>query len=101
MSIYQDVHDAIIRKLGDPAAMAEAAIKAMGSQFEFRIAKLQLEPGDLLVLKVKDRIPASGVDRIRGMMVAASGGHKVLVLEGGAELAVLTAAQQVSEARAS
>lgn len=58
----------------------------------FEIARLDLRPGDLLVLKIKERLPMEGMRRVKEMMEGAIGGHKCLVLEGGADLAILTAA---------
>ncbi|SHJ71170.1 hypothetical protein SAMN05444159_1290 [Bradyrhizobium lablabi] len=60
---------------------------------KFKIARLDLRPGDILVLKLKDRIPRDAVDSFRKTLRAVTGGHKCLVLENGADLAILTAAE--------
>jgi hypothetical protein len=63
---------------------------------EFRIARLDLRDGDILVLKVPGYIPRSHHDSVRDQVMKATNGHKVLVLDGGADLAVLTAAEKIT-----
>lgn len=60
---------------------------------EFKIARLDLRPGDILVLKLRDQVPTWEMDRFRKIMQEITGDHKCLVLENGVDLAILTAAE--------
>lgn len=58
----------------------------------FEIAKLELKPGDYLVLRFQQRLSSATVERLRthmGDALLLPKGH-ILVLEGGADLAVIT-----------
>jgi hypothetical protein len=59
----------------------------------FEIARLDLRPGDILVLRFQDRLRPEAIEHIRLTMKDVAGDHRCLVLENGAELAVLTAAE--------
>jgi hypothetical protein len=63
------------------------------SDLEFKVGRLDLKPGDLLVAKFKERLPQTAIGRIRESFNAVIPGVKVLVLENGADLAILTAAE--------
>lgn len=65
----------------------------MIDDLEFKIARLDLQPGDILVLKCKQHLPREACDRIRDMMKNVTAGHKTIVLDGGLEIAILTAAE--------
>lgn len=60
---------------------------------EFKIARLDLRPGDILVFKCKERLPSEAVARMRYDVGKYLGGHRALVLDGGLDIAVLTAAE--------
>jgi hypothetical protein len=59
----------------------------------FEIARLDLRPGDILVLRFQDRLRPEAIENIRRTMKDVVGDHRCLILENGAELAVLTAAE--------
>jgi hypothetical protein len=60
---------------------------------EFKIARLDLRSGDILVMRFKERLSRQQVDHMRATIDPIIKGHKVLVLESGADLAILTAAE--------
>lgn len=60
---------------------------------DFEIARLDLQPGDMVVLKLRDRVPREALDHFRKTMMDVTRGHKCLILENGADLAILTAAE--------
>jgi hypothetical protein len=57
---------------------------------QFQIARLELKPGDILVLKAPGFLPATAQARIKSDLERICPGVKCMVLEGGMELAVLT-----------
>lgn len=62
-------------------------------QLEYRIAKLQLRPGDVLVVKVDHTISAEIGGRIREHFERTVGpDRKVLILDNSIDLSVLTKA---------
>jgi hypothetical protein len=56
------------------------------------IQRLRLEPGDVLVLRMPDRLTAAAVEHLANTMQDAIPGHKVIVLEKGAQLEVVSGA---------
>ena len=65
----------------------------MTDDLEFRIARIDLRPGDTLVLKYPRPLSQEQRRNLMEAMKSASGGHRVMVLDGGLDLAVLTAAE--------
>lgn len=59
---------------------------------EFKIGRLELRDGDILVVKVAQPITRETAQRMRDHLERHTGGHQVLVLDGTAELSVLTQA---------
>ena len=61
------------------------------SATRFEVARLKLEPGDLLVVLLRDRIPLAEIDRIvRNLREALPAGISVVILSGDIELATIT-----------
>lgn len=58
---------------------------------EYRVAKLSLGPGDLLVVKTEKPLTREAAERIREVLKQYLPNQKALVLEPGIDLAVLTA----------
>lgn len=58
---------------------------------EFQISRLELKPGDMLVLRTKQRLSMQAADCLRESFRKAAPGIRTLVIEDGSELAVLTA----------
>lgn len=57
---------------------------------EFKIARLELGPDDILVVRVDERhLSTKMVHRLREILHQATGGRKCLVIEKGLDLAVL------------
>jgi superfamily I DNA and RNA helicase len=68
--------------------MMEVAIKIIGA---FEIAKLRLEPDDILVVKVDRPLSKETTDRIRKHLTGLlPQGIKTMIIERGVDLAVLT-----------
>jgi hypothetical protein len=66
---------------------------------EFRIAKLELKPGDILVVKIDAHLSDTNRAVLRAQWEPLiPGGHKMLILDRSIELSVLT--QSDIEARA-
>lgn len=60
---------------------------------EFRLAKLALAPGDVLVVKVAGRLTQQMVDAIGARLRSTIGdGHKLLIIDDLVNLSVLTRA---------
>lgn len=58
---------------------------------EFQIAKLQLQRGDIIVLRVRDRLSREAAERIQREAKRAFGdANKIVVLENGTDISVLT-----------
>jgi hypothetical protein len=57
---------------------------------EFRIARLALRPGDILVLKPRRPLSKTARDHIKQCFKRVAPGAKCLVLQDGMELAILT-----------
>lgn len=55
-----------------------------------RISKLELEPGDRLVVSLDHKITAAGVAELRGRIESEYPGHPVTILSQGVDLSVLT-----------
>ena len=60
---------------------------------EFKIARLDLREGDILVVKIAQPLMTTTRDRLRDYIAKSSGGHQVMVLDGVMDLAVLTQAE--------
>lgn len=58
---------------------------------EFAIAKLELQPGDVLVLKFPEKLSREQMDNVRQAFSGAFSGFKAMILDGGADIAVLSA----------
>ena len=59
-------------------------------ELEFRISKLELRPGDMIVFKCRDRLSQRSADHLRAEAKKIFGeDRKCLVLEGGLDIAVL------------
>lgn len=58
----------------------------------FTISKLDLKPGDIVIIRCRQRLTQDGVNRLRETMKLAMPDQKALVLEDGMEIAVLTKA---------
>ncbi len=66
---------------------------------EFNIARLDLRPGDILVVKLKDRVNTAALTHWREGLGHILPDNKCMILEGGADLAVLTAAEIAERAK--
>jgi hypothetical protein len=64
---------------------------------EFKIARLELRPGDVLVVKYAKPLPDTTRQRLMAIVQEAAIGHRVLVLDGGLDLSVLTALRMAPE----
>ncbi|MES2030862.1 MAG: hypothetical protein V4477_16905 [Pseudomonadota bacterium] len=62
-------------------------------ELEVKVQRLDLQVGDVLVLSAKQHLPESAHRYLRSTLSAVAPGHRVIVLDGGMQLAVLTAAQ--------
>lgn len=60
---------------------------------EFKISRLDLRPGDILVVRCPFLITAATAARLAAAVKEATGGHRALILDGGMDLAILTAAE--------
>lgn len=61
---------------------------------EYQIARLELGPGDVLVFKASKALTREGADRVTRAVRSILGDHqKVMILDDGHDLAVLTAAE--------
>lgn len=67
-------------------------------ELEFRIARLELRPGDILVAKAKIRLSVEQAERLRTILEPFVGERKVMVLDDSVDIAVLT--REEIEARA-
>lgn len=76
----------------DPPS-CRSAVKAPSEDVEFKISRLDLRPGDILVIRCKQHVRLETVDLIREQLRDVIGAHKVMILDGGADLAILTAAE--------
>jgi hypothetical protein len=68
-----------------------SAVKSAPSK-DFSIAKLSLAPGDILVVKVHQRIAQETFNRISDYFSQQAPGHRVLILDRDLDLSVLTKA---------
>ncbi len=62
-------------------------------EIEFKIARLEMKPGDVLVIRSKERLPRVMIDRLGDLVKPILRGNKCLILDGGLDLAVLTPAE--------
>ncbi len=60
----------------------------LASLFE-TVKVLPLRPGDILVIRCKDRFPMEAMDRFRALLEKEIPGHRILVLENGTDIEVL------------
>lgn len=60
---------------------------------EFKIARLDLRPGDILVVKCETKLTADMARRMQEVITRVTRGHRTLILEKGTDLAILTAAE--------
>ena len=60
---------------------------------EFKIARLDLRPGDILVVKSPDILSHEQVQFISRLLKEECPNHRVMVLSSGMDLAVLTKAE--------
>lgn len=58
---------------------------------EFVISRLDLKPGDIIVLRTKRAVPDHVATRLRAMMKDVAPGHRAVVMEDGMDIALLTA----------
>lgn len=66
----------------------------------FEVARIDLRPGDVLVVKAKHPITGEQARWIRDNVRAMAGDYRVLVLDGDLDLAVMTAPSSTDEAAA-
>lgn len=87
---------------GDPAPLNPPSGCSSGRASEaipeFHIARLDLRPGDVLVVKSRRPLSVQDCERIRQILKQEAVGHRVMVLDDGLDLAVLTAAEIVERA---
>jgi hypothetical protein len=74
------------------AADGETAV-ADHDDLEFEIARLDLQPGDILVARFKERLPLTAINHIRETFNRVVPNVKCLGLENGADLAILSATE--------
>lgn len=72
---------------------ANAAVKIVTDDLQFKIARLELRPGDILVVRAPMRLPSETVARLRDMVRQAAPNVRAMVLDAGLDLSVLTAAE--------
>lgn len=60
---------------------------------DLKVQRLDLQEGDVLVVSAKQPLPERAHEFLRAKLSAAAPGHRIMVLDGGLQLAVLTAAQ--------
>ena len=60
---------------------------------EYQIARLTVTPGDVIVFKTKTMLTAEQGERIRSMIIEIVPHARAMVLGGGAEIDLLTAAE--------
>ena len=64
-----------------------------GGSPAFHVSRLDLRPGDILVLRFKQYLAPNVPARIKADLADVAKGHRVMILDNGADLAVLTAAE--------
>lgn len=62
------------------------------NDIEFKIARLELGPEDILVLRFKERISKEAAEGLQKSIKPLIGDRKCMILENGADVAVLTGA---------
>lgn len=75
------------RQMSDAARTRRAA-----EELEFRISKIKLEPGDILVLRSPKPLSPEVAKRLQEMFAKLSPSFKTLVLDAGMDLAVVSEA---------
>jgi hypothetical protein len=60
---------------------------------DLKIQHLDLKEGDVLVVSAKQPLPERVSEFLRARLSAVAPGHRIMVLDGGLQLSVLTAAQ--------
>jgi hypothetical protein len=70
-----------------------SGVRAAIDDIEFKIARLDLRPGDVLVVKCQDRLTTETVRHMQAVIKEACRGHRALILERGMDLAILSAAE--------
>ncbi len=79
---------------GEPPSGGSSGVKPAESQdIEFKIARLELRPGDVLVVRTKQRLSRAQIDRLADLIKPAIGSHRCLILDSDTDLAVLTPAE--------
>lgn len=63
-------------------------VEKLAAIFE-AVKVLPLRPGDLLIFRSEDRLTFEQTERVRGLLEKNIPGHRVLVLDGGADIEVL------------
>jgi hypothetical protein len=71
------------------AAIPEIIVNVMAAE----IAKLELNPGDTIILKVAGKLSYEMIERLKNQIESFSPGHKALVLDQGLDLSVVAPAQ--------
>ena len=65
------------------------AVDPIARDISFTIGKLELEAGDIVILKSPGRMTYDGATRLREAAREALRGHKCIILDGGMDIAVL------------
>jgi hypothetical protein len=60
---------------------------------EFKIARLDLRPGDILVVKCETKVTPEMARRMQEVITQVARGNRALILEKGTDLSILTAAE--------
>ncbi len=68
----------------------EAPARSVEIRYLGDLQRLEMKPGEVLVLKCQDRLPLAAVERIKAHFTNELPGVKVLVLDGGMDIGVLS-----------
>jgi hypothetical protein len=65
----------------------------MNNDLEYKIARMDLRPGDILVVKSQHTLSYETVVRIQSDFERVAPGHKIMVVDKSLDLSILTAAE--------
>lgn len=68
-------------------------LKMPEEELSFEIARLEMKPGDVLVVRPQRPVPAEAAMRIQSYVARALPNTKILVIDPGMELSVVTKAE--------
>lgn len=100
IGLLEEIEKAVSKDLGPEAdanltrAHVQQVVTLLATDVEVRMRRLEIKPGEILVLSFMHKLSQEAVQRCKDTLQNIVPGSKVIILEEGAELQVISPVQQ-------